>query len=131
MKGGKGRVENARPNLFMDEEKKIRVYLSVPMHRRTNKQIEYEIIMMKAFYLSAYPENHNKVIFVHNFKPDTGDRNPAVSHRDRLYFLGEALQKLSTCDVAIFHPNWRESHGCQIEKEACKLFNIITVCETW
>ena len=119
------------PIFFHMKDKKLRVFLSIPMHRRTNEQIRYEIEMMKAFYLPVYPENKDKVIFIHNFKEDTGDRKPAISNRDRLYFLGEALQKLSTCDQAVFHPLWRESHGCQIEKQASKLFNIITVCETY
>ena len=112
------------------EKKTLRVFLSFPMHRKTDEQIKYEIEMMKAFYLSVYPDHKDRVIFVHNYKENTVDRKPTVSNRDRLYYLGEALQMLSTCDQAVFHPHWRESHGCQIEKQACKLFNIIVVCET-
>jgi hypothetical protein len=41
-----------------------------------------------------------------------------------IWYLGKALQKMATADVAVFGPRWWDSRGCRIEHNICQLYHI-------
>ena len=41
-----------------------------------------------------------------------------------LWFLGKAIEKLSTADIAVFVEGYEEARGCIIERECTSLYNI-------
>lgn len=43
---------------------------------------------------------------------------------DGPWYLGQSIQLLSTADICVFHPGWRDARGCIIEHMICALYNI-------
>lgn len=43
---------------------------------------------------------------------------------DGSWYLGQSIQLLSTADICVFHPGWRDARGCIIEHMVCALYNI-------
>lgn len=41
-----------------------------------------------------------------------------------LWFLGKAIEKLSTADIAVFVEGYEEARGCIVERECTSLYNI-------
>lgn len=44
-----------------------------------------------------------------------------------LWFLGKALQRLSTADVCVFVGDWETARGCRIEHDCCLEYGISRV----
>lgn len=42
----------------------------------------------------------------------------------RLWYLGEAIKKLGTCDTCYFVKGWQDYKGCRAEYEVCKIYGI-------
>ena len=97
----------------------MRVFVSQPMHGRDSKQImmEFERIVNtigadkfpKATFVTTY---HTKE------KPDDNVK------RDRVWYLGRAIQILSTCDAIIFSKNYDLALGCSCEKWVAEVYGI-------
>ena len=43
------------------------------------------------------------------------------------WYLGKSINFLSSADICVFHPNWREARGCVIEHMICALYNLYYV----
>lgn len=41
-----------------------------------------------------------------------------------LFFLGESLKLMSTCDAVFFCEGWKDARGCCIEHEAAKMYGL-------
>lgn len=111
----------------------MKVFLSVPMKGLTDEEIADELDIVGQVAKAYFP--HDDVEFVCNWMPvpnyeqlpDKEVKNEAV------FYLGEALQSLSTCD-AILSPsavfkvdeddNCTTYHGCEIEYEVACAYHI-------
>lgn len=93
-----------------------RVFISVPMAGRTNEQINEDIRCGKEEYLYRYP--YEDVEFVDNYIDADAPscRNPA------LFYLGESIKKMATCDDVVFCGNWRQARGCLVERMVYDLY---------
>ena len=40
--------------------------------------------------------------------------------------IGNDIRALLQCDAAVFHPDWKESKGCRLERAACEVYGIPT-----
>ena len=93
-----------------------RVFISVPMAGRTDNEIKCDIQCGKAVYLENHP--YDDVEFVDNYilidAPSC--KNPA------LFYLGEAIKKLATCDDVVFCGNWKTARGCLVERMVYDLY---------
>ena len=56
------------------------------------------------------------------FKVDTPEG--VFDDKKAIWYLGKALQKMATADVAVFGPRWWDSRGCRIEHNICQLYHI-------
>ena len=89
-----------------------RIFLSLGFSGRTEKDIIEDINFAKTLLVSHYDE---ELEIIHNYD---------YNGNNRVECLGEAIKKLSTCDIVCFINNWRNHKGCVIEKEICKAYDI-------
>lgn len=89
-----------------------RIFLSLGFSGRSEKDVMDEIDLAKKLILFDCDE---ELEFVHNFD---------YVGVTRVECLGEAIKKMSTCDMVYFINNWEEHKGCIIEKQVCELYKI-------
>lgn len=89
---------------------KKRVFLSLPMKDHDDEWVKNEIEAMKDRLADDEEAVHNYIYT---------EEEPS-----RLYYLGEAIKKLGTCDTILMHPLWRNSHGCNVEWTVAKEYGI-------
>lgn len=92
-----------------------RVFISVPMNGREEIDVRNDIKRASENIRKFYSEN---VEIVHNYDC------VASENTSRLWYLGEAIKQLGECDVCYFVEGWRNSNGCLIEFNICKLYGI-------
>ena len=46
-----------------------------------------------------------------------------------LWFIGKAIELLSTADMAYFAPGWKDARGCRIEHKAVEEYGIEIICD--
>ena len=95
-----------------------RLFISQPMRGKTNEEIMSirrkakekaedilgcEVKLVDSFFINAFA--------------DTDKEKP-------LWYLGAAIQVLSTADVAIFCDGWQNARGCRIEHECAVEYGI-------
>lgn len=86
-----------------------RVFISVPMTGRHAEDIQADIEKAQKEYCKRHP--NETVCFVHAYSnEDIG----GYVHPE-LYYLGEAIQKMGTCDEVIYAGDVGLSRGCQVE----------------
>lgn len=93
----------------------MRIFISVGMHNREYEDVRREIERLTAYLAFNYD---NPIEIVHNLDC------VAPEGADRLWYLGEAIKKLGTCDVAYFIKGWDKYRGCRIEKAVCDEYKI-------
>jgi hypothetical protein len=93
-----------------------RVFISVGMSGRTDEDVERDIRRACRDIKERYP--FEEVELVDNWSA-VGPENAG-----RLWYLGEAIKKLGTCDVCYFVDGWKKHKGCVAEYEICKLYGI-------
>lgn len=108
----------------------MKVFLSVPMKGLTDEEIADELDIVGQVAKAYFP--HDDVEFVCNWTPDMAVLHEEVKN-EAVFYLGEALQSLSTCD-AIVSPsavfmvdednNTITYHGCEIEYEVACTYHI-------
>ena len=103
----------------MDKPK--RMFLSLPMHGKSEDEIKATIKAMQDWHKRAFPASHPSYIDNHDFKANS---EILAFVNERIYYLGAAIQLLSTCDFAMFAPGWESANGCLIEKEVCDKYFI-------
>lgn len=91
----------------------MRVFLSYPMNGRTKE----ECLKTREMLLNHFPL-YREWEWVDNLDCEVEDgSNP-------LYYLGEALKKLSTCDAIMIAPGSIFARGCRIELRAAKEYGL-------
>lgn len=92
-----------------------KLYISQPMKDKTNDEILKE--REKAIAAAReYLEDDIEVIDSF-FKDAPHDAKP-------LWFLGKAIELLSTADVAYFAKGWDNARGCKIEHDCAVAYGI-------
>lgn len=93
-----------------------RVFISVPMAGRTDDEIIGDIQCGKDIYLDNHP--YEGIEFVDNYISENAPscKNPA------LFYLGESIKKMATCDDVVFCGNWKTAKGCLVERMAYDLY---------
>lgn len=82
----------------------MKVMISQPMRGKSHKQILEE----RESLITKIKEEGNEVI---DTVLDIGE------NKSPIYYLGEAIKRMSEADAVIFMPGWNEARGCQIEHE--------------
>ena len=92
-----------------------RLFISQPMNGKTNEEIER---VRKAAIESVKAKYDEDIEVIDSFFKDAPhDARP-------LWFLAQALAKLSTADVAYFCKDWENYRGCRIEHTCAAEYGI-------
>lgn len=94
----------------------MRVFISQPMHDKTNAEILKERETAIADIKARYPDKSIEII-------DTFFED-APHLAKPLWYLGKALELLSTADVAYFCDGWGAYRGCKIEHQCAVYYDI-------
>lgn len=100
-----------------------RVFISVPMHGKTLNEISDAIKdTIKVFSESnEFDFGDNDFEFVNTLEQTPPDVE--VVH-ERVWYLGKALELLSTCDMALFCHGWSYARGCLVEQVTALTYGI-------
>ena len=90
-----------------------RIFLSLGFNKRPEKIVRDTINEAKK-KLTSYCENED-VEFVHNYD---------YIGNNSVECLGEAIKKMSTCDIVCFINDWDCYTGCTVEHDICEFYNI-------
>ena len=107
--------------------KKHAVFISVPMSEKTDAEIKESIQKAKKAYLAITERDISNVAFVDNTDVINLANEEMEPEHLRVWYLGHALTKLSTCDEAFFWLGWGKARGCMIEYEVCSIYDIPTL----
>ncbi len=93
----------------------VKAYISQPMRDKSNEEIKAE----RAAAVARIKEicGDNVEVIDSFFERAPHDAKP-------LWFLGKALEMLSTADVAFFCKGWENYRGCRIEKQCAIEYGI-------
>ena len=102
-----------------------RIFLSLPMSGRSDKEIMEQIKEMKAIFLMKNSFERGEEI---EFEDNTDC--PPIDSRDTvtppLLYLGEAIRKMAYCDGVLFAEDYALARGCLIEEMVAKHYGIDT-----
>ena len=99
----------------------IKVFISQPMRDKTDEKIEAERERAIRFIKEANKGEEVEIIDSF-FKDAPHDAKP-------LWFLGKALELLSSADVAYFVKGWQGFRGCRIENTCAREYGIKVIEE--
>lgn len=97
----------------------MRVFISQKMNGLSEEEIlrtREEAIRYAKFVIGLAPGDKFEIIDSY-FRTYPEDATP-------LFFLGKALELLSTADVCLFVGNWENARGCRIEHDCCLEYGI-------
>ena len=98
-----------------------KLFVSVPMKDRTEEEIRVSIEKMKRI---AEAFEGEELELIDSYIED----NPPKDNNAAIWYLGESLKKLSMADVFIGIDDVWEWHGCQVETEVARLYDIKRYC---
>ena len=94
-----------------------RLFISQPMKDKTKE----EILKVRNEIINTVKDLENDEIEVIDSVLDiSGNENP-------MWYLGKAIQLLSTADIVYFAKNWQNYRGCRIEHQCAIEYGIKTV----
>ena len=102
----------------------IKVFLSLPMHGKTNSTIFRNLSQMAKYVREMHMFGDNEIKFVDNFMEDVEKPAEDTLVNPNLFYLGRAVKKMANVNAVVFHPDWKTARGCCIEKEVCSKYGI-------
>lgn len=95
---------------------KLKIFISQPMKGKSNEEIQKRREEIKEECRRMF--GAEQVEFVDSFfKNAPHDARP-------LWYLGEAIKKMSTANFAIFDEDWQNARGCRIEHECALQYGL-------
>lgn len=91
----------------------MNVYISVPMTGRTVKEVEADIKAAK----KDFAFNKKSTKYVSNLEEFKNGVDAFTS-------LGNAIEKIGSCDALYACPGWKDSKGCRVEIATAILYDI-------
>lgn len=101
-----------------------KVFISVPMKYRDDIQIRHSIHEMHKIAEIVFGE---KLEPVHNFVDYVLDEDLGVKNSS-VFYLGKAIERMSTCDYFVGIGYSKAFNGCMVEKEIAKRYGIEMYC---
>lgn len=108
----------------------LRVFISVPMNGRTEDAIKADIEEAKAAFSKFFGLDFDVdcVEFVNSF---VQEKAPDECRNDRIWYLGNSIKVLSTCDVILFARGCYKATGCEIESRIADCYRMpaVRICD--
>ena len=83
----------------------MKVFISLPMHGRTDEEIKKEMERGVEFLKKFYKDEKIELI----------DTMIDLGYAPRLAYLGRSIQLMVYADLVLFMPGWNEADGCLVE----------------
>lgn len=101
----------------------LRVFISVPMSGRGEGEVAADIEEAKAAFNKFFGLDFDGdcVEFVNTFVQEEA---PDECRKDRIWYLGNSIKILSTCDVVLFARGAYRAIGCGIEEHIADSYRI-------
>lgn len=90
-----------------------RVFISLPMHGKSDEQIQYEMVGLTLLLEGLGYEVADSLV-----TDGDGARNMP------LLYLSKSLEIMSGCDVVFFAKGWEHARGCCIEHDAAVNYGL-------
>lgn len=107
----------------MPTNRKLKVFISQPMHGRSKEEIETEraaaIDKFEEFAVANKWMTEADTIQDVNWMYDEPDTAP---YPNRIRYLGRSIRKMSEADFVIFVAGWQESQGCKVEHSVAEQY---------
>lgn len=101
----------------------MKLFLSLPMHGRSNKEIESEIEQMKEDAKNYF----DNIEFVSAYT-----KEPIEEAEGRLWYLGRAIQMMEGCDAILLSRDYEDAKGCLVEKCVAEKYGLkVYYCMLW
>ena len=105
----------------------VHIFISVPMSGRNQTDVINDLNRAMRYIINYKKEldyEYDEIIF----KADAY-KKPKLDYEPRLECLGEDIKILGECNACFFCVGWKESKGCNIEREVCKQYGIRIIDE--
>lgn len=89
-----------------------RVFISVPMSGRTPTEVKEDIEEAKNAFLNFFGVSEEHFDFVSTY---IQDKAPDECMHEPIWYLGNSIKILSTCDIILFAREASRARGCNIE----------------
>lgn len=101
------------------------VFISLPMSGKTKKEVEKRLINISRKAMDAacikFGWKHDEVWWRANDEcPEPGPMNK----RKNVFYLGEAIKKMSSVDCVYFDEGWEHANGCNVERYVALKYDI-------
>lgn len=90
----------------------MRVFISMPMHGKSEEQIREEMEQIKKDF--GFPDSE----FIDSVIPDHEEKTPLES-------LAESIKLLDTADAVFFAHGWEDARGCRVERAVAENYGIM------
>lgn len=101
------------------------VFISLPMHGKTKKEVEKRLIDISRKAMDAacikFGWKPDEVWWTSNI--DCSEPGP-LNKNPRVYRLGNAIQEMSSVDCVYFDEGWEHANGCQVERYVSLKYEI-------
>lgn len=110
-------------------KKVFKLFFSLPFKGQTDEYVEREIKKMYIKFLYShreelYDSDTEELKYEFKFVSNWDYSAPADSKNSRANQIGEAIKRMSDCDLVLFHPNWKFAKGCEVEHLMCEIYKI-------
>ena len=95
----------------------MKLFVSLPMHDRYEEDIREEMEGIRNLIEQEFETEVELIDSVRHGEPPAD-----ILHRN--WYLGQSISKLAQANVVAFAPEWRNAHGCIIERMVCDFYNI-------
>ena len=104
----------------------MKVFISIPMSGRSDKDVSAEIEQIKKIFMTYISDTNpgETIEFVDNLDNDVDPSRCVDLVTEPLLYLGEAIRKMAFCDAVIFSPGHHKARGCKIEHEIALRYGL-------
>lgn len=113
----------------------MRVFLSLPMSGRDLDDVVKELGLMRNKFCEKFCSNIdiNKIRFIDNLQGVTSNEDAEtlgflkkkdLITNEKLYYLGNAIKRMATCDYIIFSKYYESAKGCKIEEDIAHTYGL-------
>jgi hypothetical protein len=101
--------------LYEEPKKRIKVFISQPMHGRFKYEIAKERSEIKKVIEAKYGEEY----VIEYLNEDNRERPKDWT---RIQHLGYSIMNMHDADIVVFAPGWKEAYGCFVEHDVAYFY---------
>lgn len=112
--------------------KYTKIFLSQPMSSIPDEEVIRDRKEMKRVLDEVFKDKKIEYLSTFEFSISQKVKNLRIAgvlgyeeaYNSHLIYLSNALEYMSICDYIVFHPNYKNSRGCQVEHNVAEIYKI-------